>query len=59
MQRRTFGREYKLEVVRLVRDRGAADAHAARDLGLHENVLRKWVEELGADPVSSLRRWSS
>ncbi|MBB3228780.1 transposase [Luteibacter sp. Sphag1AF] len=25
-------------------------AQAARDLGLHENVLRKWVRELVADP---------
>jgi transposase len=25
-------------------------AHAARDLGAHENVLRKWVKDLVADP---------
>lgn len=39
--RRTFSREYKLEAVRLVRDRGVSVAQAARDLGVHENVLRK------------------
>lgn len=48
--RRTFSREFKLEAVRLVRERGVAVAQAARDLDLHENVLRKWVRELGADP---------
>ncbi len=53
MGRRTFSREYKLEVVRLVRDRGVSVAQAARDLGVHENVLRKWVKEFGSDPVQA------
>ena len=50
MQRRKFSREFKLEAVRLVKDRGVAVAQAARDLDLHENVLRKWIRELSADP---------
>jgi transposase len=50
MQRRKFSREFKLEAVRLVRERGVAVAHAARDLDVHENVLRKWVKEFAADP---------
>lgn len=50
MQRRKFTREFKLEAVRLVKDRGVSVAQAARDLELHENVLRKWIRELGADP---------
>lgn len=33
-----------------MKDRGVAVAQAARDLDLHENVLRKWIRELGADP---------
>mgnify|MGYP001027406311 CR=1 FL=1 len=36
--------------MRLVKDRGVSVAQAARDLDLHENVLRKWIQELGADP---------
>lgn len=48
MQRRKFSREFKLEAVRLVKDRGVTVAQAARDL--HENVLRKWVRETSADP---------
>jgi len=39
--RRVFTREFKVEAVRLVRDRGVTVAQAARDLGIHENVLRK------------------
>ena len=50
MQRRRFGREFKLEAVKLVRERGVSMAHVARDLDLHENVLRKWVKEFAADP---------
>lgn len=31
-------------------DRGVAVAQVARDLDLHENVLRKWVWEFSSDP---------
>src|SRR5271166_4093242 len=48
MQRRKFSREFKVEAVRLVRERGVRAAQAARDLDVHENVLRKWVKELAA-----------
>ena len=51
MQRRRFSREFKIEAVRLVRERGVSVAQAGRDLDVHENVLRKWVKELGSDPA--------
>jgi len=50
MQRRKFSREFKLEAVRLIKDRSVAAAQAARDLDVHENVLRKWGRELSAHP---------
>ena len=50
MRRRKFSREFKLEAVRLIKDRGVAVAQAALDLDVHENVLRKWVRELSGDP---------
>ena len=50
MQRRKFSREFKVEAVRLVRERGVSVAQAGRDLDVHENVLRKWVKEIGSDP---------
>ncbi len=53
MQRRKFSREYKLEAVRLIRERGVSVAQAARDLDVHKNVLRKWVKEYGSDPVQA------
>src|SRR5450432_3361923 len=53
MQRRRFSREFKLEAVKLIRERGVSAAQAARDLNVHENVLRKWVKEFGSDPVQA------
>src|SRR6476469_1566568 len=53
MQRRKFSREFKVEAVRLVRDRGVSAAQAARDLDVHENVLRKWVKEFAAAPAGA------
>lgn len=49
MQRRKFSREFKVEEVRLVKEREVAVAQAAHDLNVYENVLRKWVREFAAD----------
>jgi transposase-like protein len=46
MQRRRFPREFKVEAVKLVRDRRVSVSQAARDLDVHENVLRKWSRSL-------------
>ncbi len=51
MARRRFTREFKLEAVRLVREQEVTVAQAARDLDLHENVLRKWVKDYKDDPA--------
>ena len=53
MKRRSFTREFKVEAVKLVRDRGVSMAQAARDLDIHVNVLRKWVRDHEADPQQS------
>ena len=50
MERRKFTREFKLEAVKLVRECGVTVAQAARDLGVHGTVLRRWVREGTADP---------
>jgi transposase len=50
MGRRSFSREFKLEAIKLVRERGVSVAQAARDLDVHPNVLRKWVRDFEADP---------
>jgi transposase len=49
-RRRRHGREFKLEAVRLVRDRGVTVGQAARDLDIHPNLLRSWMKAFEADP---------
>ena len=53
MRRRQFGREFKIEAVRLIKDRGVSVAQASRDLDVHENQLRKWVKLFSADPAQA------
>jgi transposase len=53
MRRRTFSREFKLEAVRLVTDRGVSVLQASRDLEIGEGVLRRWVKEQNSDPVQA------
>lgn len=53
MERRSFSREFKVEAVRLVRERGVSVAQAARDLDVHENLLRRWVKQLEDDPLEA------
>ena len=53
MIRRKFSREFKLEAVRLVTERGDAVAQAARDLDVAESVLRRWMRELSGDPAQA------
>ncbi len=50
MARRKHTREFKLEAVRLITERGVGYAQASRDLGVHPNSLRLWVKELATDP---------
>ena len=49
MERRKFTREFKREAVKLIQARGVTVAQAARDLGVHGTVLRRWVQECTAD----------
>src|SRR6266566_990756 len=53
MARRRHTKEFKVEAVRLITERGVGYAQAARDLGVHANSLRTWVREFAADPQHS------
>ena len=50
MERRKFTREFKLEAVRLIKERGVSYTQASRDLSVHQSQLRSWVKELADDP---------
>jgi transposase len=49
MERCTFAREFKVEAVKLIQERGVTVAQAAWDLGVHGTVLRRWGLESAAD----------
>lgn len=53
MKRRTFSKEFKVEAVRLVQDRGVAVVQASRDLDVAESVLRRWIREANAAPATA------
>ena len=46
---RTFTPEYRAKVVGLIGDGGKAISAVARDLGLTESALRRWVERSEVD----------
>jgi transposase len=51
MARRQFTREFKLEAVRLIRDRGVSYSQASQELGVHPSQLRDWVKKFADDPL--------
>lgn len=57
MQGRKFGREFKLEAVNLVRERGVSFAQAARDLDVNVNMLRRWAKEFGPTRSTRFPAW--
>ena len=50
MERRKFTREFKLEAVRLIKERGVSYVQAGEDLGVHQSQLRSWVKAFAHDP---------
>ncbi len=47
--RRSFTKEFKAEVVQLVRQEGNTAASVARDLDLTETAVREWVRQADVD----------
>ena len=45
-KRRTYTDEFKRQAVRLVTEQGYSVPEAARSLGIHPNLLRKWKDKL-------------
>src|SRR5437764_9997607 len=50
MERRKFTREFKLEAVRLIKDRGVSYTQASKDLSVHQSQLRNRVKAFAEDP---------
>ena len=48
--RRRYSREFKLEAVQLVHNRGGKTTEVANSLGIHPNILQRWMREYANDP---------
>ena len=48
-RRRTHSEEFKREAVQLIHDEHLSVAEAARNLGIHPNLLRKWKQNIEAE----------
>ena len=46
---RMHSREFKVEAVRLVTQKGLSVSQAARDLDIHPTLLGRWKKQLAAD----------
>ena len=56
MGRRILSREFKVEAVRLVGERGVSVAQAARDLDIHENMVAPLGEGTDRRPGAGVSR---
>ena len=54
-QRRSFTDDYKRQAVDLVASSGRSIGSVAKELGLRDSVLRRWVEQ-GREPTAASRR---
>jgi transposase len=55
-QRRSFTDDYKRQAVDLVASSGRSIGSVAKELGLRDSVLRRWVERRGVCTENSIRR---
>ena len=49
VERKQYSAEFKREAVRLVTDKGLSLAQAARDLGINDNLLGRWKQQMESD----------
>jgi transposase len=55
-QRRSFADDYKRQAVDLVASSDRSIGSVAKELGLRDSVLRRWVELRGREPTAAPRR---
>lgn len=50
MKRRKFSASFKEEAVKLVREGGRSAGKAAKELGISESALRRWIDASDVEP---------
>jgi transposase len=52
-ERKKFDRAFKVETIKLVTELGRPVSSVAREIGVHENTIYKWLRQLQADPENA------
>lgn len=45
--KRTFSAKYKKDIIKLVTEHGKKATHVAKEIGVSEGTIRKWVKDYG------------
>jgi len=53
-QRRKYSDDFKEEAIKLVIEKGYKVTEAARNLGIHDNLLRRWISKANDDRSQSM-----
>ena len=48
-KRKSYSKQFKTDAVKLITEQGYKVSEAARNLGINENVLRRWKAQFEAD----------
>lgn len=48
-KRKQYSKQFKIDAVKLITEQGYKVSEAARSLGIHEGVLRRWKNQLITD----------
>jgi len=52
-KRKQYSKQFKIDAVKLITEQGYKVSEAARSLGIHEGVLRRWKQQLTSDDKQS------
>jgi len=52
-KRKRYSKQFKIDAVKLVTEQGYKVSEAARSLGIHEGILRRWKQELTSDDAQA------
>jgi len=52
-KRTKYPKQFKIDAVNLATEQGYKVSEAARSLGIHEGILRRWKQQLTSDDAQS------
>jgi len=48
-KRKKYSKQFKIDAVKLITEQGYKVSEAARSLGIHDGILRRWKQQLESD----------